>query len=413
MKTEQIARFRISKIRTQLIEHHPFWGYLFLQTRITADESLVAIAATNGIDEIWFNPCLIQKLTDEELAFILLHELCHQVFASSHRRCGRDLYRWNCATDYAINRMVLGIKSPFDLLTPMYQPPQLKDPDFGTFSVLYDPKYDGLTAEQIYEALSVNESATMPNEQQQTNNESKASVDKPESSFEDTIAGFDVHFKDSVTWKDQQYRVHRVSQAASYWLSAESRGHIPHEAVEVRVNEQESSQSHVEANLESIILEACLPVEYCRAKPNKKYLSYDCIYPTARNIEKTLLVTSLDTSASINNQDVFKLLSAIQRVRLHFDETILIIADEEITAVVADEELDEFLKKPRLYGRRGTNHWPIFRWIAEQPSRPTCLLALTDLNTRIPKSPPPYPVIWLVPNQTTNRPPWGTLITME
>ena len=413
MKSGQIATSRISKIKTQLIEHHPFWGYLFLQTKITADESLFAIAATNSIDEIWFNPILIQRLNDEELGFILLHELCHQVFSSGHRRCGRDIYRWNCATDYAINRIVLGIKSPLNSLIPMYQPPQFEDPSFGTFSVLYNPKYDGLTAEQIYEALSVSEPVSVPNEQEQTKNASKASAEKQGPSFEDAIAGFDVHFKDSDSWKTQQYREHRISQAASYWLSVQSKGHIPHEAVEVRADEQEPSQGHIEANLESIILGACLPVEYCRAKPNKKYLNYNCIYPAARNIDQTLLVASLDTSASINNQDVFRLLSAIQRVRLHFDETILIIADEEITDVVTNEELDQFLHKPRLYGRRGTNHWPVFRWIAAQPSRPTCLLALTDLNTRIPKTPPHYPVVWLVPNETTNRPPWGTIITME
>jgi len=413
MKSTQIATARISKIRTQLIEHHPFWGYLFIQTKITADESLVAVAATNCIDEIWFNPRLTQKLTDEELGFILLHELCHQVFASGHRRCGRDLYRWNCATDYAINRMVLGIKNPFDALSPMYQPPRFTDPSFGTFTILHDPKYDGLTAEQIYEALTVRKPVSLPDEQEKTDSDSEISAEKKEPTFANDIAGFDVHPNDSVSWKAQQYREHRVSEAVSHWLSKQSKGHIPHQAVEVRASVRESRERHIEANIESIILESCLPVEYCRAKPNKKYLSYDCIYPTARNIDRTLLVTSLDTSASINNQDVFKLLSAIQRVRFHFDETILIIADEEITDVVADTDLDDFLNKPRLYGRRGTNHWPVFRWIAEQPSRPTCLLALTDLNTRIPKNPPPYPVVWLVPNETTNRPPWGTIITME
>ena len=413
MTNEKLDALRISKIKMQLIEHHPFWGYLLLHTRMTADESLPAIAGTNSIDEIWLNPSFVRELSDPEFGFVLLHELCHQVFDSHHRRCGRNLYLWNCATDYTINRIVLGLRNPLEPANPMYHPPVLSEPVFGNLSVLYNPKFDGLNAEQIYEILNENLQGPALDTEAQTGQESEMIHDRIESFAQNCAAGFDLHQQAQKTWKVKQLHHDRISKAINYWRANHSKGHIPHEALEVRARQQVSREKHLQADIESAIFELCCSAEYCRRKPNKKYLSHGYLVPSVKNKDGRSLIVSLDTSASIDNVDVFKLLSVIDQVRGHFEETTLLVADQDITAVITDDALTDFLRQPKLFGRRGTDHWPVFRWIANQSRRPTCLLALTDLNTRIPRTEPTYPVIWLVPNKTTNRPPWGTLITME
>ena len=43
---------------------------------------------------------------------VLAHELGHHLLATADRRRGRRAHRWNCATDYAINRIVAAIEHP-------------------------------------------------------------------------------------------------------------------------------------------------------------------------------------------------------------------------------------------------------------------------------------------------------------
>ena len=96
---------RLAALRMQMLEMHPFWGYLLLQMRLVPALRLPAFAATDAINHIWFNPALTRDLDVRELGFVLAHEVCHQVLASMERRNGREEFKWNIATDYTINAM--------------------------------------------------------------------------------------------------------------------------------------------------------------------------------------------------------------------------------------------------------------------------------------------------------------------
>ena len=134
---------RISALRMQLLDLHPFWGYLLLQAQLIVDPNLEALAATDGHRRIWFNPDRTRELSLSELGFVLLHEIGHHVQASFTRERGRNPLLWNCATDYAINRVVHSIRrNPQSV--PMYAPPK---------GILLDKRFDGMVAESIYEQL--------------------------------------------------------------------------------------------------------------------------------------------------------------------------------------------------------------------------------------------------------------------
>ena len=97
---------RLSALRMQMLEMHPFWGYLLLQVKLTPALDLPAFAATDYLRHIWFNPARTRLLNAAQLGFVLAHEIGHQLLASAFREKGRDHHLWNCATDYAINRVV-------------------------------------------------------------------------------------------------------------------------------------------------------------------------------------------------------------------------------------------------------------------------------------------------------------------
>ena len=143
----------MSQIRMQLLELHPFWGHLLMQVKLLPAPELPTFAATDCVRRIWFNPNQTCQLNLRQLGFVLLHELGHIILLSAQRRMGRNLHLWNCATDFAINRMVAGVRHPATGEV-MYESPNGTYPGVGEVQILHDPRWDGLVAETIYERLA-------------------------------------------------------------------------------------------------------------------------------------------------------------------------------------------------------------------------------------------------------------------
>lgn len=79
---------------------------------------------------------MTEGLTDENLIAVICHEILHCAYDHFLRRGMRDPQRYNRAADYAINQILVREK-------------------IGKIQNgwLYDPKYDGMTAEEIYNIL--------------------------------------------------------------------------------------------------------------------------------------------------------------------------------------------------------------------------------------------------------------------
>lgn len=99
---------------------------------------------TNGRD-IMFHPDFIMRQSDASLRFILCHEILHCIGDHANRRMGRDLIGWNIACDYAINSLLKD--------EPGFEPPINDD---GSRELLYDERFEGMKAEDIYDYLEEN-----------------------------------------------------------------------------------------------------------------------------------------------------------------------------------------------------------------------------------------------------------------
>ena len=111
---------RLAKAKTGLVLGHPFFGTLALNTPMTLSNK-VPTAATNG-KRVLFNPDFISELTDEELLFLVAHEVCHPMLEHNYRRNGRNHKKWNQAGDYVINQLLsdekIGKMPSMGLLNP-------------------------------------------------------------------------------------------------------------------------------------------------------------------------------------------------------------------------------------------------------------------------------------------------------
>ena len=139
-KIDTLARERLVTARVGLLLRHSFFGNLATRLKLVNADEWCATAATDG-RTFYYNSRFINMLKTKEVEFLFGHEVLHVVYDHMGRRGERDPQIWNIADDYAVNA-------------------DLKRHNVGTFITtvpcLYETKYDGKPAEEIYDDLMQN-----------------------------------------------------------------------------------------------------------------------------------------------------------------------------------------------------------------------------------------------------------------
>lgn len=394
---------RLAALRMQLLEMHPFWGYLLLQVRLVPAPDLPSYAATDTVRHIWFNPKLTRKLDIRELGFVLVHEVCHQVLASSQRRNGREAFKWNMATDYAINALIDAIPVPG---TPDWREEHLYRMPRGG---LLDPAYQDCVAEVIYEDLCRKEQKTGPVE---------ISVVLPGAngeelrlpSISDHRGGIDIHLPYELDADQRAILQERIRSAVENFHANSDRGDMPEELLRSAglLDDPKIPWQRILHRYADTILNRD---DYSLAHPNKRYLAYDAIVPGHYGETIGKLVVALDTSASMTEDIIRAVTKEIRGMVPNAQDVTLIVADSMVRQEIPLEGLEEVLRTGAFCGGGGTDHVCVFEYIAEHHLNPRLFIGMTDLYSYFPEEKPPYPVLWLVP-EDHDDPPWGKVIEL-
>lgn len=146
---------RISAARTKLLALVPFFGHLALNLKprvaVPADQVPTAGVAPDG--SLILNHKYCATLTDPQLAGLLCHEVLHPALFCWARQGtrtaivsgpkGERFSLWNLAHDLSFNPDILELAERVDAKGEINLPPG------GAF----DPKFNGQSAEEIYDAL--------------------------------------------------------------------------------------------------------------------------------------------------------------------------------------------------------------------------------------------------------------------
>ena len=139
-KIDALARERLVTARIGLLLRQSFFGNLATRMTLTNADEWCSTAATDGL-KFYYNSRFIMMLKPKEVEFLVGHEVLHVVYDHMGRRGTRDPQIWNIADDYAVNA-------------------DLKRHKVGQFITtvpcLYEQKYDGKAAEEIYDDLMKN-----------------------------------------------------------------------------------------------------------------------------------------------------------------------------------------------------------------------------------------------------------------
>lgn len=420
---EAHERARVSALKLQLQEHHPFWGYLLLTTRIVLDRALPCIAATDCLRTIWLNPLRTQALTMGQLGFALAHELGHHVYATLQRGAGREHRRWNRATDYAINRIVADI-------TPAGGPAHARLYEVIP-GILLDRSFDGLIAEAIYERLAAAEAggatrtgrgASAGAGGAPSSDDDGAGADGAggEGGDGDTVTvggvrvrghggGIDVHLPLPMDDASREAREERMRAAVGAHEAAGQRGHAPADAVRA------FSPTAPKIPWQRVLRQFAQPAldldELDPRRLHRRWLTEGLLLPGRSGERVPEIVVALDTSGSMSADTLRAACAEIRGIagaaaRLH-----LVVADATVQEALTEDTLDAWLRRGRARGGGGTDHRPVFAWMAERRLHPDLFIGLTDLHSAFPPVRPTFPVIWLCPARS-GAPPWGRKIIL-
>lgn len=402
---------RVSALRVELLEAHPFWGSLLMQVRLVPSPGLGAFAATDCLRHIWYDPIWTQHLTPRQLGFVLVHELGHMVLASQPRRRGREAHLWNCATDYAINRIVASIPGPLGG-ERRYDPPAGLFPGIGHVEILLDPRWDGRVAEAIYEELAAEQ---LPEPQTVTltlrlppGEGEGQGVTRRLLGLSDHGGGIDVHLPDDLSASERDQLRERVRAAVEAWSTTGGVGEVPGEVLrELRPKAARLPWRRV---LRAWLGDATSKDELSLRRPNRRWLAEDMVVPGLHAERVGLVIVALDTSGSMTREDLEAVAGELEDLARHVEELTLLIGDTRVRQVVPTERVGDTLRSVVL-GGGGTDHRPFFAWVAERRLRPDLFVGLTDLHSRFPERRPAYPVLWVAP-EGHGQPPWGRVLSL-
>ncbi len=343
--------------------------------------------ATDG-KRLVYNPEFINRFSLEEHIGLVAHEVMHLALAHHARRGHRDKERWNVSADLAINPLL--IEAGFIL------PKGGCIPGEGTYAKLPF----GKSAEEYY--------ALLPDESDgESEGEERGQSPCPDpggcGGVMDPGDGSPAACKEA-----EAEAAVAVSQAERV---AQQRGELPggiarlvQQVLQPKVDWRETLRAFVSRLARN---------DYSWAHPNRRFIHQGLYLPGLRSEELGDAVLAVDTSGSIDRATLDRFASEAEGILQAYDCVLTILYhDCSIQHVQIWRSTDGPLTlEPK--GGGGTDHHPVFDWIAGQGVDPACLVCLTDLESLFPQEPPAYPVLWATVGPGRAKAPFGAQVEIE
>ena len=347
---------KLSQAKAHLLNSYPFWGYLLLSTEFVENNEQPTMYTDGRI--IGYNSEFVDRLTRQHIMFCIAHEISHLLFQHIARKYSKEHEKWNMATDYVINDLLVqeGMEMPT-----------------GDDKGLLDHELShGCTAEQVYAKLL-----------------KKKGKDKAPSNH--TLWGE----QDEKEWQE------RAVTAAVF---AKSMGKLP-ASIEQLINQYIKPKVDPYSLLKDFITQSVIASDFRMFPPSKKYS--EIWLPSVMKQGKVEGTVVLDTSGSMSDEEIAKALSWIEDIGEQFEDyTIRVIqcdADIHMDTVVEQGQL--FPRKVK--GRGGTDFRPPFKVV----DTTQFLVYITDGMGTFPDHEPEYPVIWLLTADVDV--PWGRKVVFR
>jgi predicted metal-dependent peptidase len=387
------ARERLVTARIGLLLRHSFFGNLATRMQLINADLWCSTAATDGL-KFYYNSRFIMMLKPKEVEFLVGHEVLHVVYDHMGRRGNRDPQMWNIADDYAVNA-------------------DLKRHKVGEFiktvPCLYETKYDGKSAEEIYDDL-------MKNVQ-------KISIDDLlDQMIDDHMDG--EGDSDSDNEGDGNKKGKRPT------MSPEERERVRQEVKQAIINAASTAEAgQLPANVERMIRQHTNPVmpwreliqtnltsairsDYSWMRPSRRGWHMDAIMPGMNPGEEIDVVVAIDMSGSISNSQAQAFLGEIGGMMNSFDGYkvhVFCFDTETYNPKDFSSENMDLIEEYEPMGGGGTDFDCIFTYLKENAIDPKRLIVFTDGYPFGSWGDADYcDTTWIIHGDKNPNPPFGT-----
>ena len=402
-KVDNLARERLVTARIGLLLRHSFFGNLATRMKLVNADEWCGTAATDG-QKFYYNSRFIMMLKPKEVEFLVGHEVLHVVYDHMGRRGNRDPQIWNIADDYAVNA-------------------DLKRHKVGQFittvGCLYEQKYDGKPAEEIYDDLM--------------KNVTKISIeDLIDQMLDDHMDGDDGDDGDGDGdgEGDKEGKDKRPGKGKRPQLSQEEKDRIRQEVKQAIISAAQSAEAGtLPKGVERLIrdttnpvmpwreliqtnLTSCIRTDYSWARPSRRSWHMDAIMPGMTPGEEIDVVVSLDMSGSISNKQAQAFLSEVGGMMDSFDGyKVHIFCFDTKTYNPQDfsSENMDLIENYEPMGGGGTDFDCIFDYLKENAIEPNRLIVFTDGYPCGSWGDADYcDTTWIIHGDPDPHPPFGT-----
>lgn len=397
---EYTKRLMLSKMR--ILCNNGFYGLLLMHMKYGLDAEC-GTAYTDG-KVIRFDPKFLDELNDDELDFIMMHEILH--VALKHCFRGRELEKelYNIACDIVVNSNIL-LSNNMDTRTITLR----SDGEAMHLAPNGKEGYE-YTAEEVYNMLQKN--LGMNNAKLQSNGKTK-----------NTTNIIDNHTKWQQIEKNEELeelwigRLDEVSKTIEIRDSIINRETMPAFA-QRRLKELKNAQTDWREILIDFLHEEV--VDYSFMPPDRRFDDCPFFLPdfNDKDIKPENILFMIDTSASMEDDMVTAAYSEVKGAIEQFNGKLIGMLgffDAVVIEPVPFENEEEF-EMIKAIGGGGTNFQIIFNYVKEYmtDNLPVSIIILTDGYAPFPKESEAMgiPVIWLLNNEKVN-PSWGKVARIK
>ena len=99
---------RITQAKIEAYSRYPFWSKIIAAMNVTFTKEIPTMAVDKA-GNLYVNTKFVDTLSDAEVFGVLVHEAFHIATLTFFRLEGRHMKLWNWATDYVMNRDIIGM----------------------------------------------------------------------------------------------------------------------------------------------------------------------------------------------------------------------------------------------------------------------------------------------------------------
>jgi predicted metal-dependent peptidase len=359
-QVDALARDKLVTARIGLLLKAPFFGNLATRLQLINADEWCGTAATDG-RRFYYNSEFINKMPLKQVEFLFGHEVLHVVYDHMGRLGERDPKIMNIAADYCVNGDLMeqrvGEKIPVGL---------------------YDNKYLGWSAEEVYDDLMQNANKI------DINKLAEMLLDEHldgEGEGEGEEGDGDKDGKGRPRLSDEERKQIRdeIKDAVLQAAQAAGAGNLPggvkrmiKDLTEPQINWKELIEQQIQSTIKD---------DYTFGRPSRKGYHLDAILPSQKPGETIDIVIGIDTSGSISGDDLKIFFSEIQGIMDSYTEYKIVVMGWDTAIGGVGEFTSENMADITEFdpeGGGGTDPHCVWEYMIEHNMEPKKLIMFTD-----------------------------------